>query len=69
MDLEQFGIRKYMVKANEQIKGINIVFAMSFLLKLLMRKIKFKIVSDNIMHKKNTYYLQVSLSTQSILKV
>lgn len=65
MDLEQFGIRKYMVKANEQIKCINIVFAMSFLLKLLMRKI----VSDNIMHKKNTYYLQVSLSTQSILKV
>lgn len=57
MDLEQFGIRKYMVKANEQIKGINIVFAMSFLLKLLMRKIKFKIVSVNIMHKKNTYYL------------
>lgn len=58
MDLEKFGIRKYMVKATEQIKGINkYIFAMSFLLKLLMRKMKFKIVLDNIMHKKISYYL------------
>lgn len=58
MDLEKFGIRKYMVKATEQIKGINkCIFAMSFLLKLLMRKTKFKIVLDNIMYKKISYYL------------
>lgn len=30
--------------------------AMSFLLKLLIRKMKFKIVLDNIMYKKIIYY-------------
>lgn len=58
MDLEKFGIRKCMVKATEQIKCINkCIFAVSFLLKLLMRKMKFKIVLDNIIYKKITYYL------------
>lgn len=40
MNFEKADIRKYMVKANEQIKPINTVFVMSFILKLLIKKRK-----------------------------
>lgn len=40
MNFEKADIQKYMVKANEQIKPINTVFVMSFILKLLIKKRK-----------------------------
>lgn len=68
MDLEKFGIRKYMVKATEQIKCINkCIFAVSFLFKLLIRKMKFKIIniSTRQYYVQENYLLFVSISVHS----
>jgi len=40
MNFEKVDMRKYMAKATEKIKPINMLFVMSFILKLLMEKKK-----------------------------